>query len=290
MQPSSSPELAELLEDMHEDEPHIDERWLVSYADMMTLLFGAFVMLYAMVDKMDVVKASAAKKFGEPGAAEATVKEKTPAQEIYLLQKQNEELQNKLIRLETINYDLRSRAADVEKSVAEKDGSVTAKLLDVQRERDELRAEVAQLKLGAVPGAPVPVPMPVSAAASGQVASGDIGPGVDEEGEGEGGDGSADGGGKVYMSARARARLPAGALEAQTVMISPNMIMLDRVADLAPGQTASLTLEFNGRALDLTVAGVPRGNGKPSNKLRVVDTHGNLKTLKEMMKEGRPAR
>jgi hypothetical protein len=34
---------------IHEDhEEHPDERWLVSYADMMTLLFGLFVMLYAM--------------------------------------------------------------------------------------------------------------------------------------------------------------------------------------------------------------------------------------------------
>lgn len=29
---------------------HVDERWLVSYSDMMTLLFGLFVMLYAMQD------------------------------------------------------------------------------------------------------------------------------------------------------------------------------------------------------------------------------------------------
>tara|TARA_B110001454_G_scaffold219200_1_gene251791 strand:- start:17810 stop:18967 length:1158 start_codon:yes stop_codon:yes gene_type:complete len=36
------------IEGDHEE--HIDERWLVSYADMMTLLFGLFVMLYAMQD------------------------------------------------------------------------------------------------------------------------------------------------------------------------------------------------------------------------------------------------
>lgn len=36
------------IENDHEE--HIDERWLVSYSDMMTLLFGLFVMLYAMQD------------------------------------------------------------------------------------------------------------------------------------------------------------------------------------------------------------------------------------------------
>jgi DNA repair exonuclease SbcCD ATPase subunit len=35
-------------EEPEEHEEHIDERWLVSYSDMMTLLFGLFVMLYSM--------------------------------------------------------------------------------------------------------------------------------------------------------------------------------------------------------------------------------------------------
>ena len=42
------------VEEEHEE--HIDERWLVSYADMMTLLFGLFVLLYAMRSPEDAKK------------------------------------------------------------------------------------------------------------------------------------------------------------------------------------------------------------------------------------------
>ncbi len=37
-----------LLDTSEEPVEHVDEKWLVSYADMMTLLFGLFVMLYAI--------------------------------------------------------------------------------------------------------------------------------------------------------------------------------------------------------------------------------------------------
>ncbi|MGK5084237.1 flagellar motor protein MotB [Bdellovibrionota bacterium FG-1] len=44
---------------------HVDERWLVSYADMMTLLFGLFVLLYSTVNKFDQVRQEAIKVFGD---------------------------------------------------------------------------------------------------------------------------------------------------------------------------------------------------------------------------------
>ena len=50
--------------DEHEDhEEHPDERWLVSYADMMTLLFGLFVMLYSMANKFEQVQQQVSKTF-----------------------------------------------------------------------------------------------------------------------------------------------------------------------------------------------------------------------------------
>ena len=32
----------------HEEQVHVDERWLIAYADKMTLLAGLFIMLFAM--------------------------------------------------------------------------------------------------------------------------------------------------------------------------------------------------------------------------------------------------
>lgn len=53
------------IEGDHED--HVDERWLVSYSDMMTLLFGLFVMLYAMQDPEETkkMKESIQQKFAQ---------------------------------------------------------------------------------------------------------------------------------------------------------------------------------------------------------------------------------
>ncbi len=61
--------MSDVHEDHDEHDEHVDERWLVSYADMMTLLFGLFVLLYSLsvMDKNAAEKAiqSTKEKFGE---------------------------------------------------------------------------------------------------------------------------------------------------------------------------------------------------------------------------------
>ncbi len=47
------------IEEPHEEVAHMtDERWLISYADLMTLLFGFYAMLYLMGPNFDAVKSS----------------------------------------------------------------------------------------------------------------------------------------------------------------------------------------------------------------------------------------
>ena len=54
--------------EMEETTPHVDEGWLVSYADMMPLLFGLFVLLYSMStmdsEKFETLKKVSAESFG----------------------------------------------------------------------------------------------------------------------------------------------------------------------------------------------------------------------------------
>lgn len=65
-----------------EQNEHVDERWLVSYADMMTLLFGLFVLLFSMStmdpEKSNKIKESAEKEFGKSEQAEADTEGEPP--------------------------------------------------------------------------------------------------------------------------------------------------------------------------------------------------------------------
>ena len=47
------------MEEEHESRGHADERWLVSYADFITLLFALFVLLYALSNSSKPKQAAA---------------------------------------------------------------------------------------------------------------------------------------------------------------------------------------------------------------------------------------
>jgi len=78
--------------DDHDEQIHVDERWLIAYADKMTLLAGLFIMLFSMstLDKIkfEKVKQSTEKSFGKP-----VDKQTTEFVDIQALNKSIEELE-----------------------------------------------------------------------------------------------------------------------------------------------------------------------------------------------------
>ncbi len=124
-----------------EEEAHPDERWLVSYADMMTLLFGLFVMLYSMVGSFDIVRDSASRRFGGGPLTHAA----RPSQA---------ELDALKARLDTAT---RERQAAVAKTLALKSENeeLRARLADSRSELASLRRELAARQpKAAAPAAP----------------------------------------------------------------------------------------------------------------------------------------
>lgn len=105
--------------DDDEEEGHaeaVDERWLVSYADMMTLLFGLFVMLYSMANRLDEVRGSVSARFkgGE------SVKENTlsPAQLQAELEKLRAEATTSAVTLKQAQDELEKAKRDVASLIA----------------------------------------------------------------------------------------------------------------------------------------------------------------------------
>ncbi len=150
-----SEELGELLH-FDEEIPHVDEKWLVSYADMMTLLFGFFVMMYSMASKMDVVQKSMAEKF-TPKADEQPV---APAMNNL---GNIEDLTAKVAGLETALAEAKARAAAMEKSASDmedklfeqsssllKEGQIATELKAMKEERDKLRGMLAKANTNAL--------------------------------------------------------------------------------------------------------------------------------------------
>ncbi len=152
-------------EDHEEHEEHIDERWLVSYADMMTLLFGLFVMLYSMAGKFDTVQQSIQKEFNpQEQTAQAVPEKMVPEAELLKVQKElaaaRTELasaKERIIQLEAANDELRKQVTTLQARVAELEEQLRLrpkdraditpeKLKQLLEENRGLRSEVVELK------------------------------------------------------------------------------------------------------------------------------------------------
>lgn len=105
-----------------EHEEHVDERWLVSYADMMTLLFGLFVMLYSMSTQFEKVQESIKQQFSN-------------------------ETQDPLAepKNQNITPDVVAKLADYEKMKIELD-KTNLQLKEVQKEKIEKTEKIDQLE------------------------------------------------------------------------------------------------------------------------------------------------
>lgn len=245
----SAEDLGDLLK-FDEELPHPDEKWLVSYADMMTLLFGFFVMLYSMVNKMDVVEKSVAQKF----SATPVESEQAPAPVKNQLGNE-EDLTAKVAGLEKALAEAQARAAAMEKSSREledrlftqsdslmKSGQLAQQLKSVTEERDKLRSQLAQAQTEALMESSQ---RPARRQAE-KMGGGSIG-GGGSRGSKERIGGS--GGIKLKMPVRFE-----NGFTATTVGATNRGLVLDRDAPGAPGETFVATVEGpDGRAIKAVV-------------------------------------
>jgi flagellar motor protein MotB len=122
--------------DDHDEQIHVDERWLIAYADKMTLLAGLFIMLFSMstLDKIkfEKVKQSTEKSFGKP-----VDKQTTEFVDLATLNKSIEQLEQSKRELEKSKVSetaLKAKLREVEKQIE-------------QRKQDKVVIEEAQKQI-----------------------------------------------------------------------------------------------------------------------------------------------
>ncbi|MBN8537712.1 MAG: hypothetical protein J0M15_11720 [Deltaproteobacteria bacterium] len=128
-------------------EQHIDERWLVSYSDMMTLLFGLFVMLYSMQspDAIKRMQDSIQQNFAE-NKKPTTVVEKVDVQ---VIQAELEKALYDSSRIKLELEDEKRKAEAIKISQIDNNKETSDLKFSIQNHEDEKRQmseELAQLK------------------------------------------------------------------------------------------------------------------------------------------------
>jgi flagellar motor protein MotB len=139
-------------EEHEEHEEHVDERWLVSYADMMTLLFGLFVLLYSMstmdADKLAKIQSSAKKQFGGKTNEQNEESQTAPEKEAerLKLKEEVEKLKAAVKAAETKETALEKQLETLAKESPKK-AQTQVQLVAAQKQNKELEKELAEMKM-----------------------------------------------------------------------------------------------------------------------------------------------
>jgi len=135
------------MSESHEEKIEVDERWLVTYADKMTLLSGCFLMLFAMStldpERVKKLKVEAQKSF-EKQAAPLETKENS-ANEL------KTELETKNKELETLTQKLQQEKSQLEQALANlkaqtSQPSQQTEMNQLTTENESLKSSLRELK------------------------------------------------------------------------------------------------------------------------------------------------
>ncbi len=268
---SEDPLYAEFNE---EHEEHADERWLMSYADMMTLLFGLFVMLYAMYDNFGIIQQSAGMYFSSSQEIGGTQEDPAVVKQIEdnAIEKvkiENETLRVKVEAMETALTAEKAKVAEanammevikVKADTVIPDQSATVRSLE--DERDELRAQLARAK-----------------AENMQLSNRNMDnrpkedePRVELRADGLGGRGNGQGKGQKpgpRHEYQVSITMPDGRIVNKTTKaLGPNGLQLDEALDTRGGRKVTVRITSDGKSVEALARTMEADDGSTSTRLR----------------------
>jgi hypothetical protein len=126
--------------------PHPDERWLVSYADMMTLLFGFFVLMYALAAE----NPKGAQALEEIGRAMSGKTQENVQPKFQITETEYSELKSKVesLQLEIKNKDLVISSKDLEnEKLNQKINKQESLTQELQKIKMDLASKETEIKI-----------------------------------------------------------------------------------------------------------------------------------------------